>query len=72
VFEKFTQVGDPLTAKPEGTGLGLPISREIIRHLGGELWVESAPGEGSTFSFTLPLAGASGAGAPARTVVGEQ
>ena len=37
------------------TGLGLPISRQIITHLGGDLWVESTPGDGATFSFTMPL-----------------
>jgi len=57
IFEKFRQVGDTLTEKPQGTGLGLPISRQIIRHFGGTLWVESALGEGATFSFTLPRGG---------------
>jgi Na+/proline symporter/nitrogen-specific signal transduction histidine kinase len=56
IFEKFHQVGDTLTEKPQGTGLGLPIARKIIRQFGGELWVQSAPGAGSTFSFTIPLA----------------
>ncbi len=56
IFEKFHQVGDTLTEKPQGTGLGLPIARKIIRQFGGELWVESAPGTGSTFSFTIPVA----------------
>ncbi len=54
VFEKFRQAGDTLTDKPQGTGLGLPICREIITHFGGELWVSSAPGQGATFSFSLP------------------
>jgi signal transduction histidine kinase/CheY-like chemotaxis protein/ligand-binding sensor domain-containing protein len=57
VFEKFKQVGDTLTDKPKGTGLGLPICKEIVEHHGGRIWVESAAGHGSTFSFTLPLAG---------------
>ncbi len=57
IFEKFRQAGDTLTGKPVGTGLGLPISRHIISHLGGRLWVESRPGQGSTFWFTLPVAG---------------
>jgi Na+/proline symporter/signal transduction histidine kinase len=55
VFEKFRQVGDTLTGKPKGTGLGLPISRRIIEHFGGRLWVESELGKGATFSFILPL-----------------
>jgi signal transduction histidine kinase/DNA-binding response OmpR family regulator len=54
VFEKFRQVGDTLTDKPTGTGLGLPICREIIEHHGGRIWVESELGSGSTFLFTLP------------------
>jgi len=54
VFEKFRQVGDTLTGKPKGTGLGIPISRRIIEHFGGRLWVESEVGKGATFSFTLP------------------
>jgi Na+/proline symporter/signal transduction histidine kinase len=56
IFEKFRQVGDTLTDKPQGSGLGLPISRQIISHFGGDFWVESRPGEGATFSFTLPVA----------------
>ncbi|MGP0074255.1 MAG: GAF domain-containing protein [Bryobacteraceae bacterium] len=55
VFEKFKQVGDTLTDKPKGTGLGLPICKEIVEYHGGRIWVESEPGKGSTFSFTLPL-----------------
>ena len=55
IFEKFRQVGDTLTQKPQGSGLGLAISRQIIQHFGGRLWVTSRPGAGSTFSFTLPL-----------------
>jgi len=56
IFEKFRQVGDTLTAKPQGSGLGLPICRQIIDHFGGRLWVKSRPDAGATFSFTLPLA----------------
>jgi Na+/proline symporter/nitrogen-specific signal transduction histidine kinase len=56
IFEKFRQAGDTLTDKPHGTGLGLPISRQIVEHFGGRMWVDSGLGRGSTFSFTLPLA----------------
>jgi len=56
IFEKFRQGGDTRTNRPPGTGLGLPISREIVDHLGGRLWVESTPGQGATFSFALPVA----------------
>ena len=55
IFDKFRQAGDTLTAKPQGTGLGLPISRHIVEHHGGRLWVESKPGGGACFSFTLPF-----------------
>jgi PAS domain S-box-containing protein len=55
VFEKFKQVGDTLTDRPKGTGLGLPICKQIVEHHGGDIRVESAPGAGSVFSFTLPL-----------------
>ncbi len=61
IFEKFRQVGDSMTAKPAGTGLGLPISRRIIEHFGGRLWVQSAVGEGATFCFFLPFAQTGGA-----------
>jgi hypothetical protein len=54
IFDKFRQVGDTLTAKPHGSGLGLHISRQIVEHFGGRMWVESAPGRGACFSFTLP------------------
>ena len=54
VFEKFKQVGDTLTDKPKGTGLGLPICRQIVEHYGGKIWVESFEGKGSTFYFTVP------------------
>ena len=60
IFEKFRQGGDE-HSRPQGTGLGLPISRQIIEHFGGRLWVTSTPGEGATFSFLLPLPPANGA-----------
>lgn len=54
IFDKFVQVEDGRT--PEGSGLGLAICREIVRAHGGSIWVESEPGEGSVFTFTLPVA----------------
>ncbi len=55
VFERFMQVSDTLKGKPQGTGLGLPICKEIVEHYGGTIWVESEPGKGSTFAFTTPI-----------------
>ncbi len=56
VFEQFKQVGgDTLTDKPKGTGLGLPICKEIVEHHGGRIWLQSAVGKGSTFAFALPV-----------------
>ena len=54
IFDKFRQVGDTLTDKPHGSGLGLHISRNIVEHFGGSLWVESNRSGGACFSFTLP------------------
>lgn len=64
IFKKFRQVGDTLTRKPHGTGLGLPICRQIIEHFGGRLWVTSTYGAGATFSFLLPDACLTNARAP--------
>ena len=55
IFEEFHQVDDSITRKKGGTGLGLSITKRIIEMHGGQLRVESKPGEGSTFSFTLPV-----------------
>ncbi len=57
IFEKFHQIPTESSRdKPKGTGLGLPICKEVIRHYGGEIWVESEKGKGSTFFFLLPVA----------------
>ena len=55
IFEKFSQAPIREGASTQGTGLGLPISKAIITQLGGRIWVESQPGQGATFAFTLPL-----------------
>jgi PAS domain S-box-containing protein len=57
IFDKFYQVGSTTKGTREGTGLGLPIARKLVELHGGKIWVESKPGEGSRFSFTLPLNG---------------
>jgi signal transduction histidine kinase len=54
IFDRFRQGGDAMTSKPTGTGLGLPISLKIVEYFGGKLWVESEPGEGASFIFSLP------------------
>jgi len=65
VFEQFKQVGgDTLTDKPKGTGLGLPICKEIVEHHGGRIWLESEVGKGSVFSFALPITKTNGVARP--------
>ncbi|MFG1299755.1 sensor histidine kinase [Xanthobacter sp. V3C-3] len=53
IFEKFRQGGDALT-RPPGTGLGLPISRQIVDHFGGIMWLDQKDGSGACFAFRLP------------------
>jgi PAS domain S-box-containing protein len=66
IFERFKQVDISDARQKGGSGLGLAIARGIVESHGGHLWAESVPGRGSTFCFTLPLAGA---GAPCSTGV---
>ena len=54
VFEKFRQVPGDAHYRPGGTGLGLPISRQIVEHFGGRMWLKSAPGRGACFGFQIP------------------
>ena len=73
IFEEFQQVDSSSTRKKGGTGLGLAIARRIVELHGGRIWVESTPGQGSTFAFTLPLSveQAGGSGMTKRILVVE-
>lgn len=55
LFQKFQQIESAEKNEEGGTGLGLAICKEIVTRHGGKIWVESKPGEGSTFSFVLPI-----------------
>ncbi len=55
IFDAFTQADASTTRRYGGTGLGLTIARRIVEHAGGRIWVESEPGRGSRFHFTLPM-----------------
>ncbi len=55
IFERFTQADETILNRFGGTGLGLAISQQLVRLQGGEITVESTPGKGSTFGFSIPL-----------------
>ena len=55
IFEIFTQADASITRRYGGTGLGTSIAKQLVEHMGGKMWLESEPGVGSTFSFTLPF-----------------
>jgi len=56
IFEKFYRVDNAITREVGGTGLGLYISRNLVEHYGGRIWLQSVEHQGSTFGFSLPLA----------------
>ena len=65
VFDKFHQVRDTATGKPQGSGLGLYITRQIVERSGGRIWIEPPPSgqHGARFCFALPVMAADGAAA---------
>jgi signal transduction histidine kinase/CheY-like chemotaxis protein len=71
IFEEFVQVEHRLQGRTKGTGLGLPLSRRLAELLGGEVRLESAPGQGSTFSLVIPMVHGPGAADQPVAVTGE-
>jgi signal transduction histidine kinase/CheY-like chemotaxis protein len=78
IFDAFTQADGSITRQFGGTGLGLSIASRLVTLMGGRMWLESEPGRGATFHFTLPLrvapplAATSEPGAPAVTLAGRR
>jgi len=56
IFDKFFRGDDPVVRETPGTGLGLSIAKSIVELHNGQMWFQSEPGQGSTFSFTVPIA----------------
>lgn len=70
IFERFYKVDRARVRGRGGTGLGLSIARHVVESHGGRIWVESEEGEGSTFSFAIPVAGEAGTGEEMQPVAG--
>jgi signal transduction histidine kinase len=56
IFDKFFRSDDPVVRESTGTGLGLSIAKRIVELHDGQMWFQSEPGQGSIFSFTVPIA----------------
>ncbi|MEW5926984.1 MAG: PAS domain-containing protein [Gemmatimonadota bacterium] len=72
IFDPFVQVGRKLDRPAEGVGLGLAISRDLARRMGGDIEVESVVGRGSTFTFTIPRSTTAESGEPAERTLPEE